>query len=363
MNNPKILPDKSLLSVDRAITELRKQRPVLIENSGKYYLVYDSEFATSSILAVTGKTLKSKPMLLISNARAKYLELDYKKAECFVLELTPKTDLAKYAEVFKPEAWPVTKSAVKLAKQAKPAKLSFMLELAKHAELLPSVIFFEVKKSQIKNADFVCVQAKHINSYGKHNPQSLDMVVEAAVPLHYGDAKVVVFRPSSGGYEHMAVIFGNVKKGVPLVRVHSSCITGDILGSLKCDCGDQLKLALQKIASDGCGVLVYVNQEGRGIGFVNKMRAYNLQEQKIDTMDANEIIGFSTDEREFMVASVILKKLGVKKIRLLTNNPKKINGLIELGIEVKERVPLVVQSNKRNANYLKTKAKKAGHLF
>ena len=172
-----------------------------------------------------------------------------------------------------------------------------------------------------------------------------------------------MFRAELGGDEHFAVIIGDVERGdTPLVRLHSQCITGDVLGSLKCDCGDQLQGALQMMADHGNGILVYLAQEGRDIGLLNKMRAYALQDNGLDTVDANHALGFETDERYFKPACRMLEELGITSVRLITNNPDKIAQLEQHGVAVTERVPMALAENKHNERYLQTKRDRTGQL-
>ncbi len=193
----------------------------------------------------------------------------------------------------------------------------------------------------------------------------LRRVVGARVPLHVSEAgRVTVFRPDDGGEEHYAVEIGRPERGKPvLTRLHSACFTGDILGSLKCDCGPQLQAALAQMGKEGAGVLLYLNQEGRGIGLANKMRAYSLQDQGFDTVEANHRLGFEDDERDFRLGSDILKALGFSAVRLMTNNPNKVAMMQAQGIEVAERVPLLAGHSAHNHAYLATKARKSGHLL
>ncbi len=190
-------------------------------------------------------------------------------------------------------------------------------------------------------------------------------VAAALVPLSFSEAgRVHVFRPSDGGEEHYAVEIGSPNRAEPvLTRLHSACFTGDLFESLKCDCGPQLHAAMRQIAESGSGVLLYLNQEGRGIGHANKMRAYSLQDQGFDTVEANHRLGFEDDERDFRIGAEILKALGFSSARLMTNNPKKVEGLSGCGVEVAQRVPLAVGENPHNVEYLKTKSKKSGHLL
>ena len=182
------------------------------------------------------------------------------------------------------------------------------------------------------------------------------------LPTKYGQFELVPFQEKVNGKEHMALIKGNLtSEDTVLTRIHSSCATGDLFGSLKCDCGEQLIEAMKMIENNGSGIIVYLQQEGRGIGLMNKMKAYKLQEEGMDTIEANLHLGFASDEREYDVAAQILKNLEVKKLNLLTNNPEKIVGLEAYGIEVVKRVPLIIHSNPFNQFYLETKENLMGH--
>jgi GTP cyclohydrolase II len=189
-------------------------------------------------------------------------------------------------------------------------------------------------------------------------------VVSARVPLVASEAgRVHIFRPDEGGDEHYAIEIGRPDRSSPvLARVHSACFTGDVLGSLKCDCGPQLRAALAQMGTEGAGVLLYLNQEGRGIGLANKMRAYSLQDQGFDTVEANHRLGFEDDERDFRIGAQILRKLGFSAVRLMTNNPRKLAMMESCGLSVSERVPLHVGQTVENKEYLATKAAKSGHL-
>lgn len=190
-------------------------------------------------------------------------------------------------------------------------------------------------------------------------------VSAARVPMRAAEkGRLHIFRPDDGGEEHYAVEIGSPDRSEPvLARLHSACFTGDVLGSLKCDCGPQLDAALTQMGHEGAGILLYLNQEGRGIGLANKMRAYDLQDQGFDTVEANHRLGFEDDERDFRIGAALLKKLGFSKVRLLTNNPAKVRMLEANGIEVVERVPLKVGLSRHNAAYLATKAAKSGHIL
>lgn len=193
----------------------------------------------------------------------------------------------------------------------------------------------------------------------------IQLVAEANLPTEYGIFKLVGFEFPETKKEHIALVMGDIKNAEKpvLARIHSECLTGDALHSLKCDCGFQLASALKQISAEGCGVLIYHREEGRGIGIINKIRAYSLQDQGMDTIEANLALGFAADERNFAVCADIFELLGVKAVRLLTNNPEKIDTMRKAGINVIERVPLNVGENRYNTEYLSTKAAKMGHYI
>ncbi len=189
-------------------------------------------------------------------------------------------------------------------------------------------------------------------------------IVSTNIPTDHGRFQLCLYENDKDDKEHLAIIFGNVhNRHDVLVRVHSECFTGDVLGSRRCDCGPQLAAALDCIATAGCGMVIYLRQEGRGIGLRDKLRAYNLQDQGYDTVEANLMLGHQADEREYSIAALILKECGVQSIRLLTNNLHKVEGLRELGIMVNERLPLQTEMTPENATYLRTKASRMRHLF
>jgi 3,4-dihydroxy 2-butanone 4-phosphate synthase/GTP cyclohydrolase II len=189
-------------------------------------------------------------------------------------------------------------------------------------------------------------------------------VAEAAMPSKYGDFRVIAFESELHDQTHLALVKGEIRPESPtLVRVHSECLTGDVLGSLRCDCGDQLTAALSKVEAEGAGIVLYMRQEGRGIGLANKIRAYALQDQGLDTVEANTRLGFKPDLRDYGVGAQILVYLGVRRMRLMTNNPTKIVGLEGYGLDIVERVPLELPVCTHNSRYLHTKKEKMGHLL
>ncbi|MDU2489132.1 MAG: bifunctional 3,4-dihydroxy-2-butanone-4-phosphate synthase/GTP cyclohydrolase II [Clostridium celatum] len=192
----------------------------------------------------------------------------------------------------------------------------------------------------------------------------VERVVETKMPTRYGDFKMVGFINKLNGEHNVALVKGEInEKNEVLTRVHSECLTGDALGSKRCDCGEQYDAAMKRIAEEGCGILLYMRQEGRGIGLINKLKAYSIQDKGFDTVEANEMLGFPADMRSYDVAAAILKDLGVSKVNLMTNNPRKIDGLESYGIEIVNRVPIKMNHNEKNEFYLQTKKEKLGHML
>ena len=208
------------------------------------------------------------------------------------------------------------------------------------------------------------ISIEDLVAYRMRNERLIEKEVTVQLPTVYGDFSLSAFKQTTNGQEHLALVKGTWEKDEPvLVRVHSSCMTGDIFHSYRCDCGPQLHAAMEAIEKEGKGVIVYMNQEGRGIGLLNKLKAYQLQEQGMDTVEANQKLGFKADSRDYGIGAQILRELGVTKIRLLSNNPKKRTGLIGYGLEIVENIPLQTGSNEHNAAYLKTKRDKLGHTL
>ncbi len=251
-----------------------------------------------------------------------------------------------------------------------PAELHRLaIALAKQARLLPAVVVAAWPEAATveriaAEAGLTCLDELMVHRAAE-TAVAMARVSGARVPTRFAEAgRVHVFRPADGGEEHYAVEVGAPDRAAPvLARLHSACFTGDVLGSLKCDCGPQLAAAMHQIAAEDAGVLLYMNQEGRGIGLANKMRAYALQDQGYDTVEANHRLGFEDDERDFRLGAEILKALGFRTVRLLTNNPRKIAMMEASGVAVAERVPLKAGETAQNRAYLATKAAKSGHLL
>ncbi len=236
--------------------------------------------------------------------------------------------------------------------------------LCKGARLLPAALVVPVERGFAAAEGLVSIDAGAAAPFLEAVPV-LRHVVSARVPLRAAeDARLHIYRPEDGSEEHYAIEIGRPDRAAPvLARLHSACFTGDLLGSLKCDCGPQLNAALMQMGAEGAGVLLYLQQEGRGIGLANKMRAYALQDQGFDTVEANHRLGFEDDERDFRLGAQILGSLGFEAVRLMTNNPAKLAMMADCGIAVAERVPLKVGETPFNARYLAVKAEKSGHLF
>lgn len=210
--------------------------------------------------------------------------------------------------------------------------------------------------------DFKIISIKDLIEYRIKRDSLIEEIVRVNMPTKYGDFKLVAFKEKNSSNEHMALLKGDWEKDEPvMVRMHSSCFTGDILGSLRCDCGEQLHKAMQMIEKEGKGAIIYMNQEGRGIGLMNKLKAYRLQENGMDTVEANLHLGFQMDQRDYGVGAQILRSLGISKLRLISNNPRKRVGLIGYGLEIIENIPIVIKYNQHNKKYLQTKKDKLGH--
>jgi len=251
-----------------------------------------------------------------------------------------------------------------------------IVDLAKMAELYPAGVICEIMNEDGTMArlpqlekmaaafDIKVVTIADLISYRRRHEKLIQRVAEAKLPTRYGEFTMIAYKSNVDTDEHVALIKGDISNGDPvLVRVHSECLTGDVFGSLRCDCGDQITLAMHDIAREGRGVFLYMRQEGRGIGLHNKVKAYALQDEGLDTVEANIALGFAPDLRDYGIGAQILADLGLHKIKMLTNNPKKVIGLESYGLEIVETVPLIVKPTPYNIHYLEAKQAKLGHIL
>ncbi len=349
----------------RARADLRMGVPVVV-NGPQSIVVVPAETLTADRLQALRETDRHTVMV-ISARRAETLKARAYDGDLARIILPAETSLSWVQGIADPAEDLMTplKGPLNAARGGDVTSHRLALALIKSARLLPAYVAAAVSNAEdfAKRHQLVHVDA---NDAERHMAQNspLRAVVSARLPLMVSEAgRLHVFRPDDGGEEHYAVEIGRPDRAEPvLTRLHSACFTGDLMGSLKCDCGPQLRAALGLMGREGHGVLLYLNQEGRGIGLANKMRAYSLQDQGFDTVEANHRLGFEDDERDFRLGSDILTTLGFRKARLITNNPRKVHMLTASGVEVTERVPLHVGKNPHNEAYLATKVAKSGHM-
>ncbi len=372
-----------LRAIDRALAELRRGATVLVEcQNGEAALVQAAEVVSDDRLRRLAELAGTDPMLLLTQRRATALGLeaidsnaaqhvDQLSGHVVALALGGRT-AARVIALSDPTAQQddFLRQAVRVDLPG--ALGAAAIELSKLARLLPAALLAHLSdehKQEIGNRarrhDIMVVSAEEVGRYREACARSLSKVAEARVPLEGAEnTRIIAFRPPDGGTEHMAMVIGNPDpNSAVLLRVHSECFTGDLLASLRCDCGDQLRGAIRTIGAAGEGLILYLTQEGRGIGLVNKLRAYALQDRGADTAAANETLGFDADERIYLPAAEILRQLGFSRVRLLTNNPGKVEALTRCDITVEERVPHSFPSNGHNAFYLETKARRFGHMI
>lgn len=349
----------------RARSDLRSGLPVGLMDEGRLALVAAAETLTPARCADL-RALGSTLVLAITARRAETLKARVYDGDLARL-IVPADEGCRWIHAV---ANPVDdlrvpfKGPFQCERGGSPAAHRAAIALAKSARLMPAALVAGGLDPADLPDGITCLDAAAVLA-GADRLADYDRVVAARVPLELAEAgKLHVYRPDDGGEEHYAIEIGDPPRSAPvLARLHSACFTGDILGSLKCDCGPQLRGALAMMGEANAGVLLYLNQEGRGIGLANKMRAYALQDQGFDTVDANHRLGFEDDERDFRIGAALLRNLGFGSTRLITNNPAKVDMMRSSGIEVVERVPMRVGHSHHNAGYLSTKKGRSGHLL
>jgi GTP cyclohydrolase II len=354
-------------AVHRAIAEARRGVPVILA-ARKTLIVAPAETIGAEGLRLIDLLAGGPASLLLAPSRAAaVLKQDVPESEpAIALKLArPLIDTATLRRAADPTLEQLLPDFERVP--APDAALA-ALALGKLARLLPAMVAAPVRAgwaSLPAGADLLSVPAGDLLAYPGLLAASLTKVAEVAVPLDGApDARLIAFRALDQGIEHMAILVGDpASQAAPLVRVHSECFTGDLLGSLRCDCGPQLRGAITRMAEEGAGAVLYLSQEGRGIGLINKLRAYTLQDNGFDTLDANRALGWQADERNFHIAAAMLRALNMPSIRLLTNNPDKVASLAACGIDIAERVPHAFAPNGVNDAYLSTKALRFGHLL
>ena len=371
-----LAPDPRRLAmrrVHRAISDLRRGTPVLIIQNDAALLVGAAETLGASGLADIASGGLAAPVLLLAPVRAAALlrrPVTQGDDQTVVALRLPAAalDPASLRGFADPTAETLLPNEAD--QLTSPPLAGAGLALAKLGRLLPALVVAPALPGLAERLSLLSVPAEDILAYPISAAASLKRVAEARVPLEDApEARIIAFRAADGGIEHLAILVGNPEAsaaagGAPLTRVHSECFTGDLLGSLRCDCGPQLRGAIKRMAEDTeGGVLLYLAQEGRGIGLVNKLRAYTLQDRGLDTLDANRALGYGADERNFLVAATMLREIGMTRVRLLTNNPDKLSGLSACGIEVAGREAHQFDPNGVNDAYLDTKARRFGHML
>lgn len=348
----------------RAGADLRRGTPLLLIRGEAAILVAALEGVSARALALARAL--GRPLAALSARRAGALKLrayDGDLARIWVPAAASPEDLAALADPALDLAHPL-RGPFEPRREGDAALARLALRLCARAGLLPAALIVEIGAAA-PPADLLRIDAGELEAALDAEKLTVKRLAAARVPLALaGMTEIHAYRPSDGGAEHYAVMVGAPDMDRPvLARLHSECLTGDHLGSLKCDCGPQLRTALGRLATGGGGILLYLAQEGRGIGLANKLRAYALQDQGFDTVEANHRLGFEDDLRDFRVAALMLKDLGVKRLRLMTNNPRKIAAMERQGLEVAARAPLRVGENEENVRYLEVKAEKSGHLL
>ena len=353
---PRLMDDFDHVSVERAIAELRSGRPVIVTDDDRAGLVTSVESAGDVLAKSLSDFADSKSHLVLTAARLRRLGVERQTAGTIALPRLDQDRIASLALRLDTRAdAPIgTTSIIDRAG----------LELAALALLIPSVIVIPLAAPTLAGEQVQTIRAEAVEQYRRQAATNLTIVSRAPVPLEgAGSTEFVVFRGGEGLRDQVAIIVGSPDFGsaVP-TRLHSACLTGDLFGSLKCDCGDQLRETVKWMAENGGGVLLYLDQEGRGNGIANKIRAYAFQAKGLDTYEADEVLGLDMDQRGFDFAAEMLRQLGISRVTLLTNNPEKIAALRRSGIEVAAHKRIFGRETGDNVHYIATKRDRAGHL-
>lgn len=366
---PKIAPqpnaqDASLTAIGRVIGDLRRGMAIVLRDDSAAMLVTAAESSVDP-RALTMLT-DAGVACLVTASRAGALGLDARDASVVAIETEGGLDRDAIATIIG-ETFDGSQLVRPSAKPATPMQQT-ALEVVKLARLLPAALTSPIDSDPTEFAqryNLLALDIANISEYRGAAGALMDYAVDTTVPLEGAEkTRMIAYRPADGGKAHVAIVIGEPDGSrAVLARLHSECFTGDLFGSLRCDCGDQLRGAVAEIEAAGGGVLLYLAQEGRGIGLVNKLRAYKLQDDGFDTIDANEQLGFGADERVYAPAATMLRRLGFTRIRLMTNNPDKVAALEAHGIVVEDRVAHAFPSNQHNEQYLQTKAARSGHMF
>lgn len=365
--DPMLGVSTALSKVDRAAHELRRGDTLVVRSTSGNFAVIAAEAVTEELLANLQVNSDAQWHLVVTGQRAVRIGFDV-DAQDSVYQLNPVTKID--ANTLHRLVDPTLALKTESPEHASGWQIDtgdhidgVAVLLLKHAGLLPAAVVVPLGSREL--TDSVHITEADIRAGISEQRETLHIVSRARVPLEDAeDVQIVAFRPEDGGTEHLAIIVGKPDLNQPvLIRLHSECFTGDLLGSLRCDCGSQLRGAISLMAATQGGILLYLAQEGRGIGLINKLRAYQLQDSGLDTVDANFDLGFEEDERDYMPAVQMLKHLNVRQVRVLTNNPRKVNALSRLGVNVVERVAHVFPANRHNKGYLMTKGTRGGHLF
>jgi GTP cyclohydrolase II len=349
--------DGAQVAVERAVSEFRAGRPVRITSASDSITALPVDGMTEAMLVAFRRLSRPmRPFLLISDRRARAIGAQTSGPVGIAL-----SDFSSAADIFSLATATHVHRPLEFVSACASAESA--IQLAKHAQRLPALLIGVGNSAAVRACDpaLVTAPAEAVARYRQVSAGALSFVAETTIPLSGFSTRFMVFRDGSGGMP-IAVVVGSLDLTRPVpVRLHSACLTGDVFGSRRCDCGDQLRLALTQLAQHGGGIVLYLEQEGRGLGLANKIRTYQLQDEGLDTVDANSVLGFEDDERDYGIAARMLALLECTRIRLMTNNPMKLDALSGAGIDVCERLSLQGPVNADNRRYLEAKATRAGH--